>query len=83
MDNIYELELFDETTFKQYDDDLNGVTVRRVPGGWIFTEWNERANYDAEVQTMVLSSTFVPWNTEFEEKYKVRSHASRPYQPED
>lgn len=54
-DILYNLELGEE----DYIDDL---LVLRVPGGWLFTILDVDKNRDA------ITTTFVPFNNEFQEK---------------
>lgn len=49
--NIYNLELHEVTVI------TNGLHVTRVPGGWI---------YESFIDEVSISSTFVPFNNEFQ-----------------
>ena len=51
IENMYEMKLHDEIQ-------ESFTKIRRVPGGWVYTEFTEHEDY-------TLSSTFVPYNTEF------------------
>ena len=62
---IYDLELFETIEIKT-NMESSGLMVRRVPGGWIFTEWDNSIN-EQGVQNR-LSSSFIPFNNEFEPK---------------
>jgi len=57
--NIYDLELHEESRLIK-----SGCVVIRVPGGWIYQNWDFDNKY-------LIDSTFVPYNTEFKkELYK-------------
>jgi hypothetical protein len=53
---IYEMTLHDEISRGDY------LTIRRVPGGWIYTTFT---NNDGD---WYGSSTFVPYHNEFQSK---------------
>lgn len=55
-DEIYALDIH-ETAVISTDGD-GYVTVLRVPGGWIYTEYYGEVR---ETMTCSISSTFVPW----------------------
>lgn len=55
MENIYELELH-ETTYLPF-----GISVIRVPGGWLYDCWDsETGNFKQVI--------FIPYNNEFQNK---------------
>lgn len=54
--SIYNLELFEEKViFSGYSEQ---GTIRRVPGGWIYIQWNDKGTI----------SCFIPFNTEFKKE---------------
>lgn len=53
---IYDLELNENIV-------VNGHTVHRVPGGWVYTR--------EEPQVNILSTCFVPYSNEFKEPIKL------------
>ena len=63
--DIYKLELFEVSYIRSSKEANDGVAVRRVPGGWTFTEWE---NTGSENPMTVISATFVPYNEEFLKK---------------
>lgn len=67
MKDIYELELLEETFLEKDRLDPRSNSVRRVPGGWIFTEFHDSQNESNDRHT-AISSVFVPHNDEFKEK---------------
>lgn len=69
MKNIYELELFEETFQEREKYSPSALSVRRVPGGWIFTDFQDSQEEGNVIQTR-LSSVFVPYNDEFKNKNK-------------
>jgi hypothetical protein len=68
MKNIYALELLEETFEQREQYNPRSLSVRRVPGGWIFTEF-EDSSEESAIQVR-LSSVFVPYNDEFKPKSK-------------
>ena len=57
---IYDLKLF-ESYYYSIDTYKNiWLNIRRVPGGWIF-----ETRYQSD---QILSSVFVPYNSEFDER---------------
>lgn len=56
---IYDLELNENIV-------VNGHTVHRVPGGWVYTR--------EEPQVNILSTCFVPYSNEFREPIKLDTH---------
>jgi len=75
MKNIYNLELFEETFQDRDQYGSRVLSVRRVPGGWIFTEFEESIGEENDCQKR-LSSVFVPYNEEF--KNKVEPNFTEP-----
>ncbi len=69
MKNIYDLKLLEETFQDREQHSTRGLSVRRVPGGWIFTEFDDSQGDGSDIQTR-LSSVFVPYNEEFRTKSK-------------
>lgn len=69
MKDIYKLELFEETFGEREPHDSRVLSVRRVPGGWIFTELQDSQGDGNNVQQR-LSAVFVPYSDEFETKGK-------------
>ena len=69
MKNIYDLKLFEETFQDREQYDTRFLSVRRVPGGWLFTEFEESIGEGNDCQKR-LSSVFVPYNEEFKTKNK-------------
>jgi hypothetical protein len=65
MEDIYSLKLFESVIIRETADTFDGLTVRRVPGGWIFTEWTTSADVSADKNHTRISSVFVPYNDEF------------------
>lgn len=60
MENIYDLNLHEETTL--INTSCLELTVTRVPGGWIYEHM-----YYSESGVLSSSSVFVPYNNEFKE----------------
>jgi hypothetical protein len=54
---LYSMELFQ---FECIPDGLSKTIVKRVPGGWIFYNYNE------------TQTTFVPFNNEFKEPLRLK-----------
>jgi hypothetical protein len=67
MKNIYNLDLLEETFGYREQYGSRVLSVRRVPGGWIFTELHDSQGDGNNVQQR-LSSVFVPYSDEFKEK---------------
>jgi hypothetical protein len=63
MKNIYALDLLEETFAEREPYNPRSLSVRRVPGGWIFTEF-EDSSEESAIQVR-LSSVFVPYSDEF------------------
>ncbi|WP_432221270.1 hypothetical protein ACRASX_11115 [Flavobacterium sp. TMP13] len=63
MKNIYELKLMEETFQDREQYSQSALSVRRVPGGWIFTDFEDSPEDNATQAR--LSSVFVPYNEEF------------------
>jgi len=59
MKNIFQLVLNEETSIEK--SEFKNTTVRRVPGGWIYTTEVTNAD-DNDNYTSSLSSTFVPFS---------------------
>lgn len=57
--DIYGLELHQET-------EESGIRVTRVPGGWIYTF----STYEERADAWRISSVFVPYDNEFQNKGK-------------
>lgn len=53
MKNIYDLELFEETTL--FNNDAVSKSIMRVPGGWIFLYSNPVSS----------TSSFIPYSNEY------------------
>ena len=70
MKDIYKLELFEETFEDREQYGNSGLSVRRVPGGWIFTNF-EDSHEDGNAIQSRLSSVFVPYNEEFKKVKKI------------
>lgn len=70
MKNIYKLELFEETSQDREPHSTSLFSVRRVPGGWIFTNF-EDSHEDGNAIQSRLSSVFVPYNDEFKTVKKI------------
>lgn len=64
MKNIYDLKLLEETFQDREQHSTRVLSVRRVPGGWIFTEFDDSQGDGNDIQTR-LSSVFVPYNEEY------------------
>jgi hypothetical protein len=58
MKDIYSLELFEATVLSK-EHAAEYLKVRRVPGGWTFTECSNDIDHDGN-QTTQMSSVFVP-----------------------
>jgi len=56
MDKLYEMELHESVGLKGKEF----IDIRRVPGGWIYTNYME-----SQGNTYNLSSCFVPFDNEF------------------
>lgn len=66
--NIYNLKLLEyvESSGVSSGQIIEGCKIRRVPGGWIFTDFTRNVqNGDIDI---ILSSVFVPFNDEFQYK---------------
>jgi hypothetical protein len=61
MKNIYNLELFEETFFEREPHSPRSQSVRRVPGGWTFTEFYDSQSETNDVNTSI-STVFIPYN---------------------
>jgi hypothetical protein len=70
MKNIYNLDLFEETFAESDQHDPRSFSVRRVPGGWICTEFEESRQESNDVHVR-LSSVFVPYSDEFKGDKKI------------
>jgi hypothetical protein len=70
MKNIYNLDLFEETFSEREQHGSRVLSIRRVPGGWIFTEFEDSHGDGSDVQSR-LSSVFVPYNDEFKTVKKI------------
>jgi len=55
MDNLYEMKLHEELT-------IGWIKILRVPGGWIYVEYQQTHNTDDTKHT----SVFVPFHNEFQ-----------------
>lgn len=69
MKNIYDLKLFEEIFEDREQYGNSGLSVRRVPGGWIFTDFEDSHEENNTVQSR-LSSVFVPYDEEFHPRHK-------------
>lgn len=67
MKDIYKLELLEVTFIEREQYDNSGLSIRRVPGGWIFTSF-EDSHEDGNAIQSRLSSVFVPYSEEFRTK---------------
>ena len=65
---IYTMDLFENKIIRLSNEHNYGVMFRRVPGGWIVTEFEDAEN--SEKIWNVISSVFVPYNEEFKTKSK-------------
>lgn len=61
---IYTMDLFETKIIRLSNDQENGVSVRRVPGGWTFTEFENNRDHNGN-EALAISSVFVPYNEEF------------------
>jgi hypothetical protein len=61
MKNVYELRLFEETFLEREPHSPRSQSVRRVPGGWTFTEFYDSQSETNEVSTSI-STVFIPYN---------------------
>jgi hypothetical protein len=52
-ENIYDMKLHDEISLNSF------VTIRRVPGGWLYIDFSSCSPNSS------VTSTFVPSNSEF------------------
>lgn len=68
MKNIYALDLLEETFEKKDQYNPRSLSIRRVPGGWIFTEF-EDSSEESSIQVRI-SAVFVPYNDEFKPRTK-------------
>ena len=67
MKDIYDLKLFESTQLPGFNPtDSSGCLIRRVPGGWTFTQWEDSHSEDNYKQTS-LASVFVPYDPEFKQ----------------
>lgn len=62
MKDIYNLKLMESTTVE--NDQESHTVVKRVPGGWIFTE-HIQSFFESNDRNTNISSVFVPYNDEF------------------
>jgi hypothetical protein len=67
MKDIYKLQLLEETFTDRQIHGSSVLSIRRVPGGWIFTEIIDSQGDGTDFNTR-LSCVFVPYNDEFKPK---------------
>ncbi len=66
---IYSMKLHDELTiYKSVKSNVISVTsVRRVPGGWIYSSFMGEGGIVSKLANAVMTSVFVPFNDQFQE----------------
>ena len=73
MHDIYKLDLLEELVLNnRMKDDESRLSVRRVPGGWVFTTYELSEEECSNNFQHRLSSVFVPFSDEFKPKAEFR-----------